>query len=280
MVMAYLRGGVLVGGRRWPWWSRSMATGRRENPLLARADMVATGVLPDAGLRISAVRTGRLAEDAARRWGWDVGLGERWGSHAAYSLMYASFLRGEERVKASLATGDGALFTECIAVGEVRGYASAHAPPASDDADGGDAGTLTVERVLYGFSQPHTSTLPASGDLQRAWQTFYDSSEQVPSFCVVETARDDTGGMFVGGITVQAIAAAGGEPAAASEVKGTEGRELVQGAAAVGRVRELWEGGHLPDMAATFREGRDGLDEYGEFGIDHTSLQVADKCSR
>ena len=44
-----------------------MATGRRENPLLARADMVATGVLPDAGVRISAVRTGRLAEARSRR---------------------------------------------------------------------------------------------------------------------------------------------------------------------------------------------------------------------
>ena len=243
-----------------------MTTAKRENPLLARADMVATGVLPDAGVRISAVRTGRLAEDAARRWGWKEGIDERWGSHAAYSLMYASFLRGEERVKASLTVGDSALFTECIAVGEVRGYAESRTPPA-DDADGADAGTLAVERVLYGLSQPHTSTLPASGDLRRDWQTFYDSSEQVPSFCVVETARDDAGGVFVGGVTVQAIAAAGGKPAPMSEVKSTEGGGLMQGAAAVGRVRELWEGGHLPDMAATFRESRDGLDEYGEFGV-------------
>ena len=182
--------------------SRALSTAaRRPNPHLHRADMCVTAVCTEADVRITAVRCSQLTLEAQRRWGWGLSAGSTdnvatteegkdepatetraWGAHAAYASMYASFLRGEERVKANLvldmpasdASNESArveLYAEAICVGEVRGKAtlSNSAPPESSNGEGGvgqgaartDA-LLSVDRVLYGLEFPHSTTVSAT----------------------------------------------------------------------------------------------------------------------
>ena len=52
---------------------------------------------------VAAVRATRAVENARGRWAWDASQARFWGAHAAATTLAASFLSGEERVRARLA---------------------------------------------------------------------------------------------------------------------------------------------------------------------------------
>ena len=83
---------------------------------------------------VSAVRATHAVKQAQDRWGWDVEQARLWGSHAAATLLAASFLSGEERVRARLSLQPSTssvmkdaceqntiASTEALALGEIRG---------------------------------------------------------------------------------------------------------------------------------------------------------------
>jgi redox-regulated HSP33 family molecular chaperone len=205
-----------------------------------------------ADVRLSVLRCSQTVADAARRWAWSAsdepGTARRWGTHAAHALLYSTFLSGEERVIARC----GGAYVEVIAVGEVRGFVGGAGAGALSAAD-----ALHVEKVIYNAAVPHVSSVPSVGDAHVDWQRFYSSSEQVPTFSVVEVdaAVGGFGGggsegqllappPFVGGLIVQALPP-------------REGADGARGAEGVARVRALWESGELPplDSIAGAREG-------------------------
>ena len=152
-----------------------------------------------------------------------------WGDSMAATMLYCSFLKGEERVIADLtlpATPEQENSTTCnairlraeaIQVGEVRGYAQYSQVPVVE----GDS-TLQVQKVLYNATAPYSSIIPACRELgscgsdmrvQSSWQTFFDNSEQVRTALQLRThvqasSSADQGStkvLFSGGIVVQAL---------------------------------------------------------------------------
>ena len=107
---------------------------------------------------ISAIRTTLLQQQAALRWGWNATDKLRWSSSANANLLLASFLSGEERIRARMCMGkEYTAVTEAMALGEVRGSLDG-------GAQGGEDGRvlLTVDRVLYGQSELFTSSVKTS----------------------------------------------------------------------------------------------------------------------
>ena len=142
--------------------------------------------------QIAAVRSTNLQYVASSRWKWPENEHRRaWSACSNANLLIASFLSGEERVRARMTMGDKYIgATEAIALGEVRGSfelgvgAATAAPHVGNDDT--SAIQLTVERILYGAAQPFSSsvTVPLSSalhDVQRtqlAYQEYLDLSVQ------------------------------------------------------------------------------------------------------
>ena len=158
---------------------------------------------------VAAVRSTHAVESARGRWAWDASKARFWGAHATATALAASFLSGEERVRARLVLPPPLLedcsadpnvasyiaSTEALALGEVRGSID---ETFAHDGDFGDV-SLTVDRILYGANTPFTSSvscprafdsmhsqartngghdLPSELLVQEAWAEYLTASEQ------------------------------------------------------------------------------------------------------
>ena len=148
---------------------------------------------------VAAVRATRAVENARGRWAWDASQARFWGAHAAATTLAASFLSGEERVRARLALPpprleDGsvdpgaALYvasTEALALGEVRGSIEesvAHNGSFEDV-------SLTVDRILYGANTPFTSSVSCPGAFESMHsQARINDGDDLPSELLVQKA--------------------------------------------------------------------------------------------
>lgn len=153
--------------------------------------------------RIAVVRCSDATRTAMARWGWDASTAGLWGQAAVASTLYSSFLKGEERVVAEVFDTDNKmkLITEVISIGEIRGCVKVCGP--DDVGQGKDA--LVVSKVLFNQASPYTSRVSAVGGVQAKWQAFYDQSEQVPTYLVLQAQVDEDGSVFCGGVLIQAL---------------------------------------------------------------------------
>ncbi len=192
-------------------------------------------------LRIAAIRLTDAANDAARRHGMNLAEAQLWAPLAAGTALYASTLRGEERIRTQIALADpdyvvpaegqgegqqqqqqqqqqASMLTDSIcaegfAVGELRGFSrldltrskleeekkKEEAAGTTSTAEGeeakrvmtsptgavlwaGSQGLFEVKKTLYGLAQPYVTRIMSSSDPATDWQTFFDQSEQVPTF--------------------------------------------------------------------------------------------------
>ena len=158
---------------------------------------------------ISAIRTTLLQQQAALRWGWNATDKLRWSSSANANLLLASFLSGEERIRARMCMGkEYTAVTEAMALGEVRGSLDG-------GAQGGEDGRvlLTVDRILYGQSELFTSSVKTSYNeeigltarTQSAFQQYLDTSEQGKCARLLLVDRED----WSGGIMIRSLGSKG-----------------------------------------------------------------------
>jgi redox-regulated HSP33 family molecular chaperone len=136
--------------------------------------------------------------------------------------LLSAFLKGEERsilhiVCAAPDAPIRELYSECIQLGEVRGFASGPALARGGRAPGWDgrlgAGSLSVTRVLYGSALPVRSTVPiTAGNVEEELRSFWALSEQRGAGVVLDaSAREGTGELtFAGGVLVEPLARGGG----------------------------------------------------------------------
>ena len=157
----------------------------------------------------------------------DAEATEVFGSLVAATVVYSSFLKGEERVILSV-QGNGALeggYVEALACGEVRGYMNhARMPAIGDNIDRGiGAGTMTMQKWRYHQREPHTTTIGSLGETKRDFEALYAQSEQVPSLfhcdSIVSSPQTEATPLFCGGLLFEAIPTDDGTAA---------GEELIQ----------------------------------------------------
>lgn len=127
--------------------------------------------------------------------------------------LYASFLKGEERVVMEM-DGSGPvskLFVEALQVGEIRCYADyaediekLHFENVSEIIG---EGFFKVVRVLYNKTEPLTSVIPIQkGDVSTDLAFFFTQSEQIPTAVILDVEVNDKGMIeHSAGIIVQAL---------------------------------------------------------------------------
>jgi redox-regulated HSP33 family molecular chaperone len=120
---------------------------------------------------------------------------------------------GEERIKSEM-IGDGPLLSalvEAVACGEIRGNVGDplyRQPPTTASSKTTTSlvspssvalgnGTLTVSSIRYGQRQPFVSTVTSNGDIQLAWNHFFEQSEQIPTVLQLWTNIDTLPGTAV-----------------------------------------------------------------------------------
>lgn len=130
---------------------------------------------------VSAIRSTHLQHKAQTKWDWNNLETKRWSACSNANLLIASFLSGEERIRARMTMGNQYTgVTEAIAVGEVRGSLEEALPNLKENVQ------LTVERILYGANQPFASTvtLPIRSQMneientQLVYQEYLNKSDQ------------------------------------------------------------------------------------------------------
>ena len=222
--------------------------------------MAVTAICGD--VRITVVRCSQLALDAQRRWGWqDPQLAAQWGAHAAYTNMYSTLLQPGERIKATLQQPGRDLFAEAISVGEVRGFVTTEGPAGDAVAVAGGSEQpllLSLDRIRYGAREAHTTAVPACNDMRSTWQRIFDDSEQISTFTCVEMSGEGDrcpteGGLFIGGLQIQAL-----PPADAA----TNANAVNFGAEIVDAKRQAWKSNELPRMSSLMGVGQDSPEEY------------------
>jgi len=131
---------------------------------------------------------------------------------SAASLM-SSFLKGEERIIIEL-EGSGPVskvFAEALQIGELRGYVNYDKSFDYDSlnsiSDLLGLGVMKVTKVVYNKREPITGVVPLmKGDVSSDITEYFSSSEQIPSFVILDISFDDTGIINQsGGLIVQAL---------------------------------------------------------------------------
>ncbi|TMW57419.1 hypothetical protein Poli38472_003344 [Pythium oligandrum] len=133
-------------------------------------------------LRIAAVMARNTVAEGVRRWAIPAAAepSRLWAEYMAGTVMLSSFFKGEERIKMELKAPDSAenIYVEAMAVGEVRGKPNLIEGSTSSAFNNGQ---MEVSKILYGATKPYVTAVPAVGNAEFDWQTFYDTSEQVPT---------------------------------------------------------------------------------------------------
>ncbi len=177
-------------------------------------DRLIKGITSDGFFKISVVKTTEAVQLAADKHALSPLATVLLGRTLTGTLLLASELKGEERIRLDL-QGNGPLehiITEANAVGEVRGYV-AH-PQAELDynkatgiGDGIGLGVLTFSKTLYNEARPTTGTVElVKGNISEDIAFYLFQSEQIPSAITLDVQIDDHGKVLAaGGILVQAL---------------------------------------------------------------------------
>lgn len=178
-------------------------------------DRLIKGINEEGWFKISVVKTTDVVQTAKENHNLSLLGTVLLGKALTASMLLASELKGEERIKMRF-EGKGPLgmiAAEANRVGEMRGYVQNpqasldYENPETDLGDGLGLGFLTVSKVLYNEAEPKTSTIQLiNGDINSDVAHYLAQSEQVLSGILLDVSLDDTGNVKeAGGILIQRL---------------------------------------------------------------------------
>jgi len=178
-------------------------------------DRLIKGIHKKGDFKISVVKTTEVAETARKNHNLSLLSTVLLGRSLTASMLLASELKGEERIKMRFQGNGpvGMIVAEANRVGEVRGYAQNpfaeldYSNPDVELGDGLGVGLLTVSKTLYNEAEPKTSTIQLMrGDIEGDVAHFLAQSEQVLSAILLDVSLHDDGRVNqAGGVLIQRL---------------------------------------------------------------------------
>lgn len=178
-------------------------------------DRLIKGIDVDGQFKISVVKTTDVVQTAQTNHGLSLLNSVLLGRTLTASMLLASELKGEERIRLKLEGNGpvGMLIAEANRAGEIRGYSqkpTAELDYSNDYATIGDGlglGILTVSKTLYNEAEPRTSTIQlVEGDVISDIAHYMAQSEQVLSAVLLDVSLKDDGKIEqAGGVLIQRL---------------------------------------------------------------------------
>lgn len=177
-------------------------------------DRLIKGIHTEGAFKISVAKTTDVVQTAQNNHKLSLLNTVLLGKALTASMLLASELKGEERIKMRFEGNGpvGMITAEANRVGEVRGYVrnpSAEMDYSQDVSigDGLGLGLLTVSKTLYNEAEPKTSTIQlVNGDINSDVAHFMAQSEQVLSATLLDVALHDDGSVKeAGGVLIQRL---------------------------------------------------------------------------
>lgn len=178
-------------------------------------DRLIKGIAKDKNLKISVVKTTDVVKTARKKHGLSLLNTVLLGRALTGTMLMASELKGEERIKMRV-EGQGPvqlLVAEANRVGEIRGYVQN--PKAGLNYDGGDTdisdglgvGVMTISKTLYNEAEPRNSSIELiNGNITDDLAYYMVQSEQIPSAILLDVGIDKNGEVTeAGGLMVQRL---------------------------------------------------------------------------
>ncbi|MEL7833035.1 Hsp33 family molecular chaperone HslO [Fodinibius sp. Rm-B-1B1-1] len=176
-------------------------------------DRLIKGIAKDGTLKISVVKTTDIIKTARKKHGLSLLNTVLLGRALTGTMLMASELKGEERIKMRIEGQGpvGLLVAEANRVGEVRGYVQ-H-PQAEFDYTNGDTnisdglgvGVMTISKTLYNEAEPrHSSIELIKSNITDDLAYYMVQSEQIPSAILLDVGLDEEGNITeAGGLMIQ-----------------------------------------------------------------------------
>ncbi|HAC14811.1 MAG TPA: Hsp33 family molecular chaperone HslO [Bacteroidetes bacterium] len=182
--------------------------------IFLKKDRLIRGITTDGFFKIAVVKSTDVVKLAQEYHNLSLLTTVILGRALTGSLLLASELKGEERIRLHLEGKGpiGTLITEANAIGEARGYVEN--PDAELDysktdnlGDGIGLGVLSFSKSLYNEARPTTGTVELmSGNISDDIAYYLFQSEQVPSAITLDVGIDENGNItHAGGILIQAL---------------------------------------------------------------------------
>jgi molecular chaperone Hsp33 len=177
-------------------------------------DRIVRGITDDGHFRISVVKTTDVVKSAVANHNLSPLSTVLLGRTLTASLLLASELKGEERIRLTLQGNGpvGMIIAEANAVGECRGYvqepqAMLKVTENTQIGDGLGIGLLTFSKTLYNEAKPITGTVELrSGNITEDIAFYLLQSEQIASAVTLDVGIGEDGEVtHAGGILVQAL---------------------------------------------------------------------------
>lgn len=178
-------------------------------------DRLIKGIEADGRFKISVVKTTDVVRAAQINHKLSLLNTILLGRTLTVSMLLASELKGEERIRVTLEGSGpvGMIVAEANRAGEVRGYVSN--PGAELDYSDGDVkigdgigiGLLTVSKTLYNEAEPQRSSIEiVKGDIQSDIAHYMVQSEQVLSAFKLDVSLNEDGTVKqAGGLLIQRL---------------------------------------------------------------------------
>lgn len=176
-------------------------------------DRLIKGIAKDGTLKISVVKTTDVVKAARKKHGLSLLNTVLLGRALTGTMLMASELKGEERIKMRIEGQGpvGLLVAEANRVGEVRGYVQN--PQAELDYTGGNTnisdglgvGVMTISKTLYNEAEPrHSSIELIKSNITDDLAYYMVQSEQIPSAILLDVGIDKEGNITeAGGLMIQ-----------------------------------------------------------------------------
>jgi len=176
-------------------------------------DRLLKGIHTGGQFKISVVKTTEVIQTAKINHNLSLLNTVLLGRTLTASMLLASELKGEERIRLRLEGSGpvGMLVGEANRAGEIRGYSQNphveldYSRPDVTIGDGLGLGLLSVSKILYNEAEPRTSTIElAKGDVIADMAHYMVQSEQVLSAFLLDVALDSAGNVKqAGGLLIQ-----------------------------------------------------------------------------
>ena len=182
--------------------------------IFLKKDRLIRGITADGFFKIAVVKSTDVVKLAQEYHNLSLLTTVILGRALTGSLLLASELKGEERIRLHLEGKGpiGTLITESNAVGEARGYVENPAAEldysqTNNIGDGIGLGVLSFSKTLYNEARPTTGTVELmSGNISDDIAYYLFQSEQIPSAITLDVGIDDDGNVtHAGGILIQAL---------------------------------------------------------------------------
>ncbi len=178
-------------------------------------DRLIKGIDLDGAFKISVVKTTDVVRTARKNHKLSLLNTVLLGRALTASMLLASELKGEERIKLRFEGKgpSGMIIAEANRVGEIRGYVQnpaaelVYSEPDTQLGDGLGLGLMTVSKILYNEAEPKTSTIELiQGDIISDVAHYMAQSEQVLSALLLDVSINDDGSVKEsGGVLIQRL---------------------------------------------------------------------------